>query len=770
MTMTHRRARAHKDGLAGKDHWLVDHLCDVARRTEKMAQQACPGDQDFAALAAWSGWLHDLGKIREEFQDYLDDLREKSLESQHAVYGAAWAYVNKVPLSVVLTVMGHHAGLHDLSSLKDRLKDPQVDPCGLAQTLMSRLREEPGFDPAALPQPVKESVRIVRGQIRATPAQELSTRMLFSCLVDADRLDTERFMTGRERISQPLDARALLERLEAHVAKLKGVSSPVNDVRRELYAACVAGAENPPGCYSLTAPTGSGKTLAAMAFALRHAERHGLRRVIVVLPFLSIIEQNARVYRKALSIPGADDPVLEHHSAVSGLDEPESGPDSSEDQNAEQVRARQATENWDAPVIVTTAVQFLESLFSRRTSRCRKLHNIARSVVIFDEVQTLPFPLLDPILSAIRDLHSQFGASFLLGSATQPALESSPNLPSGFKPGECVPLLREPGKTFATLQRASLQLPFLQGEKWSWRDLAEKIKNEPRALIIVNLRKHAQELFNYLKNTRSNGLFHLSSTMCSAHREQVLGKKDDPQPGSIHHALSRGLDCIVVSTQVVEAGVDLDFPVVYRAISPLDAIIQAAGRCDREGLLTRSMGRPAGRVIVFEPAAEPATPPGFYSEATDRARLLLSELAGQPDTVLNEPDVFMRYYRTLLAWGAGRSTGQAIQEDRQGLRFEEVAKKFRIIDDVGQGVVVRYNDEVKAFLETIRKRCHVTLDDRRKLQRYTVSLYPKWIDNLRRDLRGILGAEDQFLEYVGVYDKDLGVPLGELPPETYLVG
>jgi CRISPR-associated endonuclease/helicase Cas3 len=289
-------------------------------------------------------------------------------------------------------------------------------------------------------------------------------------------------------------------------------------------------------------------------------------------------------------------------------------------------------------------------------------------------------------------------------------------------------------------------------------------------LIIVNLRKHAQELFNYLKNTRSNGLFHLSSTMCSAHREQVLGKKDDPQPGSIHHALSRGLDCIVVSTQVVEAGVDLDFPVVYRAISPLDAIIQAAGRCDREGLLTRSMGRPAGRVIVFEPAAEPATPPGFYSEATDRARLLLSELAGQPDTVLNEPDVFMRYYRTLLAWGAGRSTGQAIQEDRQGLRFEEVAKKFRIIDDVGHGVVVRYNDEVKAFLETIRKRCHVTLDDRRKLQRYTVSLYPKWIDNLRRDLRGILGAEDQFLEYVGVYDKDLGVPLGELPPETYLVG
>ena len=274
--------------------------------------------------------------------------------------------------------------------------------------------------------------------------------------------------------------------------------------------------DRPPGCFRITAPTGSGKTLAMLAFALKHAEQHGLRRVIVVLPFLAIIEQNARVYREALQSLDDAGVLIEHHSAVmvSGDD----GSERTENESQDRTRAKQATENWDAPVIVTTAVQFLESLFSRRPASCRKLHNIARSVVVFDEVQTLPFPLLDPILSAVRTLRDMFGVSFLFGSATQPHLQCSPNLPSGFAVdgAECHEIVPELGRTFAIFRRVTLELPCLTEPPWTWDDLVTRLDSTPQALIIVNLRKHAQDLFDRLRVARTPGLFHLSSTMCAA--------------------------------------------------------------------------------------------------------------------------------------------------------------------------------------------------------------------------------------------------------------
>jgi CRISPR-associated endonuclease/helicase Cas3 len=722
-------------------------------------------------LAAWAGWLHDLGKYRDEVQEYLAGLRTGGPETRHAVFGAAQAARDRLP-SVALAVLGHHAGLPDWPHAVGQIKDPALDPLNVSEALIRRLERDRHADPdpGDWPAPVAEFLNSGRRGLRATFGQELAIRMLFSCLVDADYLDTERYMTGLCRAPLPFQAAELFERLDRHVGRLAagGDPTPVNEVRRAVYEACLGAAGLPPGCYSLTAPTGSGKTLAMMAFALKHAEAHRLRRVIVVLPFLAIIEQNARVYREALRGPDGSDPVVEHHSAAPAVAGPgESDADPSENETTAQARAKQAAENWDAPVVVTTAVQFLESLFARRPGRCRKLHNLARSVVVFDEAQTLPFPLLDPTLSVVRDLRDHYGVSFLFGSATQPRFERAYHLPGGFGPGECRPVA-DPSRTFVVLRRASLALPFLGEGCWSWDDLADRLPADRRALIIVNLRKHAQDFYDRLKSRGVPGLFHLSSTMCPAHRAAVLGRKDDPAPGTIYHALKSGGPCVVASTQVVEAGVDIDFPVVFRAVAPLDAVIQAAGRCDREGEATRRAGAPAGRVIVFEPAAEPATPPGFYTEATLKARAALEGLAADPDRLLSDPGLFADYHGNLIAWGTGRERGRAVQEARARLGFREVAGLFRLIEEAGQGVVVRHG-ESPALLDSVRSRGYASRDDRRLLQPFTVNLFPTWVARLQADLRPVLSADEGLVEFLGQYDPDVGLRLGELPVEQFIV-
>jgi CRISPR-associated endonuclease/helicase Cas3 len=766
------RAHAHRDGACGSSHDLVEHLADVATLAARNAVRARAGDAQFARLASAAGWLHDLGKYRREFQEYLYGMRDGGRETQHAVFGAAGCLHRKVPLSAVLAILGHHAGLHDFTDAKGSLKDSDLNPLEASKALLARLeREWPGGN---LPWagPIREAVKPGRNGPSIDHADELRARMLFSCLVDADWLDTEAYYTGRCRVPARLRAGALFERLQAYVRALSEGSdpTPVNECRRGVYDACIRAASEPPGCFGLTAPTGSGKTLASMAFALRHAEAHGLRRVIVVLPFLAIIEQNARVYREALNLAGEPDVVLEHHSAFDASAGDDSDASRSENESAARLRAKQATENWDAPVLVTTAVQFLESLFARRPRQCRKLHNIARSVVVFDEVQTLPFPLLDPILSVVRDLRDHFGVSFLFGSATRPNFERSPNLPGGFEPGECREVLEEPKRTFEALRRVRPELPCLR-EKWSWDVLAAHLRrlDEPRALVIVNLRKHAQDLYDRLRRENPRGLFHLSSTMCAAHRESILGRKGDPGAGTIYHALASGDRCIVVSTQVVEAGVDLDFPVVFRALAPLDAIIQAAGRADRDGNLTRAAGTVGGRVIVFDPAAEPSTPRGFYSEATAVARAWLGSLAAEPGRVLDDPEVFAEFHAHLIAHGMGRETGRTIQDERRRLNFRKVADLFRIIDDAGQGVVVPFGDAGE-ILHGVRARGFPTIEDRRRLQRYTVNLFPQWVALLALSLHPVSGADEGLLACdPSIYDEAVGLRLGELPPEFFCV-
>jgi len=760
---------AHLGGAGGGPHELVDHLRDVANLAREFAQTAAPG---LGPMAEAAGWLHDLGKFRSAFQQYLRGAwRGPEKEKRHAVYGAASAILSQMP-SVAFAILGHHAGLHDLGvdGLQGSLSDPQLEPMKAAPELLRRLE---AAMPDGMPpwrEPIADPLLAIdpRGNLSAPLDRELRARILFSCLVDADYLDTERYFTGKVREAAPFDASALADRLAEHVVKLaeRAEPTPVNAIRREAYEACLRAAALPPGLFSLTAPTGSGKTLAAMAFALEHAKRQGLRRVIVVLPFLAIIEQNARVYRDVLNLKGEEDIVLEHHSAVAR----DGGGDEGEDASEAKTRAKQATENWDAPVIVTTAVQFLESLFSRRPGRCRKLHNIARSVVVFDEVQTLPFPLLDPILSVLRDLSKDFGVTSLLCSATRPTFAKAANLPSGFVAGECREVIEDRPKTFKTLGRARLEVPFLTEGKWSWDKLADHLEREQKALVIVNLRKHAQALYDVLKGRGCANLFHLSSTMCPEHREHVLGRKHDPADGTIYGAL-KGDHCIVVSTQVVEAGVDIDFPAVYRAIAPLDSIIQAAGRCDREGRMTKAAGSPAGRVVVFSPEGDYVAPPGYYDRATGAAIGFLTEHAGDPSRILNDPAVFEAFHALLIAKREGHDSAEKIQQERRALNFKTVDGLFKVIDEAGQGVVVPYAGGA-ALIEAVCRDGYLSPDNRRKLQRFTVGLMPNWIEHFRRrDLIQPLleGQEDGPLCYVGgdYDDRAIGLRLGELPPESF---
>ncbi len=748
-------AFAHLGGASGKPHVLVDHLRDVAEKAREFAETATTKDSRLADLARCAGWLHDLGKFRPPFQEYLQGRRSRDKTTRHSVFGAAAALARNLP-SVSLPILGHHAGLPDWFHWQSELQDPDLSPLTEAPRLLQLLEAVMPAKPAPWEASADTSLQRVSGPLSAPLDYELACRMVFSCLVDADYLDTGRYFEGRERQDIAFDALTLADRLSARIGRFgkAGENSPVDAARVEVHAACLRASALQPGLFSLTAPTGSGKTLAAMAFALEHAKKWKHRRVIVVLPFLAIIEQNARVYREALD-PGNEGIVLEHHSAVSRV-----GVDETEDVTKAKSRAQQATENWDAPVIVTTAVQFLESLFSRRPGRCRKLHNIARSVVIFDEVQTLPFPLLDPILSALRDLSRDYGVTSLLCSATRPTFaRSQETLPNGFLPGECREVIADPATTFRTLQRCRLELPFLR-ETWSWDQLADQIEREPMALVIVNLRKDAQALHDVLKQRGLASLFHLSSTMCPAHREAILGKKGEPEEGTIYRALAVG-KCVVVSTQVIEAGVDISFPVVYRATAPLDSIIQAAGRCDREGLLTLAAASPAGRVVVFKAKA----PPGYYERATQMTIAILAENANDPSRVLVDPAIFEKFHNLLIAEREGYETAQKIQKERHCLNYKEVDQRFRVIDEAGQGVAVPYGEGIP-LIEAIQAKGHMTLDDRRKLQRFTVGLMPNWIEHFRR--RGLVepllkGQEDGPLLYVaGEYDAEaIGLRLGE---------
>lgn len=684
-------------------HDLSEHLRTVGALAADFARTF---GADWARVA---GRWHDLGKYRPRFQSYIRSvsgfefdpdahIKGEAGKAPHSTAGAMLATDRFGVAGRVLAylIAGHHAGLANwFGALDARLDDPKS-----RTELDESLAENPPVD-LLDPGDFKPDLRAIPG---GKDGFALWVRMLFSALVDADFLDTERYMDAEKfthRNAWPSLAE-LAPRFDAHMADLaaKADPTPVNALRADILRQCRAAAALEPGVFSLTVPTGGGKTLSGMAFALEHARVHHKHRVIHVIPYTSIIEQTADVFRKIFG-----ESVIEHHSNAES------------DPAQETPASRLACENWDAPIIVTTNVQFFESLFAARTSRCRKLHNLVNAIVILDEAQLLPPEFLQPILDVLNLLTRYYGVTVVLSTATQPALatreyfDAKQNLRGLDGVRE---IIDTPDALYHALDRVEVRLPADWQQPTEWPALAEELARYDSVLAIVNTRRDARALWKQMPT----GTLHLSALMCGAHRSRVIN--------DIKARLKDGIPTRVVSTQLVEAGVDVDFPVVHRALAGLDSIAQAAGRCNREGRLPDK-----GEVVVFIPP-EPA-PPGLLRQGENACRNVLHGVAGAPLARAH----FARYFERLYAgcnldkhgicdalfMAHGRLTG-----DTLAVEFRTAAEKFHLIDDEGSvPIIVKYrgtaghDDSVEKWLATLRKEGPQRWL-MRKLQRYTVTL------------------------------------------------
>lgn len=738
-------------------HLLETHLRAVAHIAADFSQafDAAEPSQRWAYLA---GLWHDLGKYRPGFQRYLEQSNNPDAhiegkvggrEKTHSAAGALWAIETlekshgangKLAANVLAyLIAGHHAGLDDWDGgLNQRLAqtDCQIelqeakDAHPPASILSSG-----GFSP---------DLRQIQG---GAAGFAIWVRLLFSCLVDADFLDTEaHFDAGKpaRRDGFPTLEQMRLA-LDAHmVAKATNTEpSDVNTLRADILCQCREKAALPAGFFSLTVPTGGGKTLSSLAFALNHAQAHIKRRVIYAIPYTSIIEQTADVFREVFKTLG-DEVLIEHHSQADAADKDETA------------RSRLACENWDAPLVVTTNVQLFESLFAAKTSRCRKLHNIVNSIIVLDEAQQLPPEFLQPILDALNLLVKHYGVTVVLCTATQPALNSTDYFDKS-KDLHGLENVREiidhPEALFDALKRVTVELPPNWNISTPWAEMAEKIAAEDCVLAIVSTRKAARELHRLLPP----GTLHLSALMCGAHRKVVID-----QIKKRLKAKRDGLDLQplrVVSTQLVEAGVDIDFPVVYRALAGLDSIAQAAGRCNREGRLDGK-----GRVVVFVPPEPP--PIGHLRKA---AQACVSTLHGQQADPLARA-LFATYFRDFYSKvdldGKKIVPMLKVEPKTLGVQFRAAADAFRLIDDKDSAtVVVRYADHSAEIRELLDKLAAAGPTRRlmRSLQRYTVSIHKRVADKMLEQGGLTLPMPGLYVQVNAdnLYDAMLGLKLDE---------
>lgn len=673
------------------DEWQIHSLLNHLHKVAELAERFANGRGD--VYAKQSGLWHDLGKAQADFQTYIKNASGFDKENAHiegpgrvphSAAGAKYA-VNQldsdslIGMILAYLIAGHHAGLADWEgkgSLKQRLdKADQELAAALAAELPESLLEVDTEQftkafPVFLSENFFENVHIW-------------LRFLFSCLVDADFLDTEAFMNGFANADaakaggiRPTfpDLAELNQRYECCMQQLaaSAVDTPLNRERQVILQQCLEAARLDKTLFSLTVPTGGGKTLASLGFALKHALTHGKKRIIYAIPFTSIIEQNATVFRKALG----DKVVLEHHSNLDGAEDKETA------------KGRLATENWDAPLIVTTNVQLFESLFAARTSRCRKIHNIADSVIVLDEAQQIPRDFQKPITDMMRELAANYGVSFVLCTATQPELGRSENafgrvllqgLPQAHE------IMQDKIGLAERLRRVHIRLPENNDIKQSWQQVADEIAARDCVLAVVNTRAHAKKLFAALPDKGVK--LHLSANMCAAHRSEIIALVRLYLKAYRAGKLTQPL--WLVSTQLVEAGVDLDFPVVYRAMAGLDSIAQAAGRCNREGKLPDGQ---LGEVVVFRP--EDGAPSGSLKQGADITEEMLA--GGLLDEPLS-PTAFAEYFKRFNAKGevdkhgiTGLLTAECSAENPLAINFRTAAERFRLIDNNGIPLVVSH--------------------------------------------------------------------------------
>lgn len=620
----------------GRTQPLLAHLENVAQLCGAYAQAFGAGE-----LGRLIGLCHDLGKYSPEFQKRLlangpkvDHSTAGGLELV-ARCGAVGAYC----------AFGHHGGLPDGGSANEE------------GTFYKRLKRRAGVDipdysafqdELKLYSPAPPSFRPL-GETGFSVAMLI--RMLFSCLVDADFLDTENFMSdGRIQRGGYEGIPALCDKLDEYLRPWFTPTTPINRKRTEILIRCIEAAKGERGLYSLTVPTGGGKTRSSLAFALHHAKEYGLTRVIYVIPYTSIIEQNAAEFAEILG----PENVLEHHAGVDY-----GNYDGAEDGGTDETKARHylSAENWDAPVVVTTNVQFFESLFAAKTSKCRKLHNIANSVIIFDEAQMLPLPYLHACVRAIAELVQNYGCTAVLCSATQPALDRffPPEVP-------CREICTHFTELYDFFRRTTLERLGTLTDA----ELAGRLGAQEQVLCIVSTRKQAQNLYQLIQ---CPGSYHLSTLMYPEHRKRILGE--------IRERLKKKQPCRVVATSLIEAGVDVDFPTVYRARAGLDSIIQAAGRCNREGK------RPAGEsaVYVFEPDSAYTLP------LAQRQPAEVFELTAEHHREdLDAPEAIQTFFQNLYnIRGDALDTKKIVPRFERGAQtgsfpFRTVGQEFRLIE------------------------------------------------------------------------------------------
>ena len=674
-------------------HELEAHLTEVARLASEFSTPYAA-----AEWGAIAGLWHDLGKYQPVFQSYLraavgmTETDTPPGRVKHAIAGAIHANQTHGAYGRLLAyvIAGHHAGLPDW-------RPDEAAGSPLSQELMKEPRTLEQAMRGAPPEDILQpGITLLRPPISHAGELHLWLRMLFSALVDADYLDTERFMN---------ESRGALRGAYADIATLRSTfwqymadrfpeaDTKLNVLRSKILQHCQAQAACRPGLFTLTVPTGGGKTLASLGFALDHAAVHSLKRVIYVIPFTSIIEQTADVFRTVFSAFDPD-PVIEHHSNL--------------DPEAETVSGRLAAENWDAPVVITTNVQFLESLYAAKTSRCRKLHNIAQSVVILDEAQLLPPEHLKPILDVLRQLLANYRVSVVLSTATQPELLKSRTDPFGRTTleglGQATELAPDPARLYEDLRRVKVRLPETPTDRSDWDDIADEMKSQRQVLCIVNRRDDAAVLWRKLPD----GTIHLSARMCGAHRASTISR--------IRELLERGEPVRVVSTQLVEAGVDLDFPVVLRAMTGLDSIAQAAGRCNREGRLPSG-----GSVIVFNPPQP--SPSGLLLKAEQAAGVVLGSSTGDPLA----PSNFARYFDLLYGDVNTHDKGEvmhilSVDAGKGAIQFRTAAQRFRLIEDAEQQPVLTRWKEGGSLIKRLQAE-GPHRDLMRLLQRYSVTLH-----------------------------------------------
>ncbi len=712
---------AHSENDHGIEHDLKDHLEGVYG----FMKQFCIKN-DYFEIFRVTALSHDLGKFQIEFQKYLKEGGARG-SVPHASLGASLcAKLNHI--EGAFAVDGHHKGLPDLGELKTAIAPYREG------ALLKNVTEE--WENIFNLRVVDHHYRDIG--LRSTE-KEFFIRYLFSSLTDADWLDTERHFDDSKILTRghlKLDHDQLINAIEYELRK-KSKKGYINELRNDVREYAISKAGMVPGFYSMTLPTGVGKTIASISWALHHAKKNGLQRIIVVLPFLSIIDQTAKELKKIFGT----EIVLEHHSNV--FEDRENDREiSDENLQSEQYVKRLSIENWDYPIIVTTSVQFFESLFSNKAFKCRKVHNIARSVVIFDEVQTLPKNLVIPSLEMLQNLQKVIDTSFLFCTATQPAFENR----SGFNGIEnIIPLVENPDLVFESCKR----VVYSSIENYtpiSVEELSISILNEGRSVLtICNTKKQTLLLFEALKESGIRVL-HLSTSMYPAHRKEIIS--------SVRDALKNKEQILVCSTQLIEAGVDFDFPCVFRELAPMESIIQSAGRCNREG----KMDIP-GNVRIFR-LSNSGTPDKQYKALAEYA---LSLYQGN-ESNLHNYNIFTKYYSQsmdLFIDGDEKNINQL----RNTFNFKTVAGVYRLIDNKTTSIFI-HCDETNELYEHIRYKKFLSREDFRKIQQYSVQVYDNFmmenIDYIKKEQSG-------YLRWLGIYNKDYGLSQNALKADEFIL-